>query len=140
LSKLVLCKKVCKKAKFAKFYKFYSLRRFRRMLGLDPEMGLSPPSSPNNPLNEGNIRENIASEVENIPPLEIKIEGLVETLDQGFLYPFNPPLTDTSILVLAHVPSQFSTVSHQRYTPIMDEPTLGLLGILLLLRVPLFLL
>ena len=98
------------------------------MLGLDPEIGFSPPSSPNNPSNEENIREDIEYEVESIPPLETQIEGVVETLDEGFLCPFNLPLTYTIIPVLSQVPSQFSTMSHQIYTPEMDEPTLGLVG------------
>ena len=58
--------------------------------------------------------------------METQIEGVFETLDEGFLRPFNPPLINTSIPVLAQVPSQFSTMSHQRYTREMDEPTLGL--------------
>ena len=104
------------------------IRRWsRRMLGLDPEMGFSPPSSPNNPSNEENIREDIASEVESIPPIKTKI-GVVKTLNEGFLHPFNPPLAYTSILVLFQVLSQFATTSHQRYTSEMDEPTLGLIG------------
>ena len=56
-------------------------RRSRRMLGLDLETGFSPPSSPNNPLNEENLREGIASEVESIPCMETQIEGVVQTLD-----------------------------------------------------------
>ena len=40
------------------------------MLGLDLEMGVTPHSSPHNPSNEGNIIEDIAFEVESIPPLE----------------------------------------------------------------------
>ena len=58
------------------------------MLGLDPHMDFSPPSSPNNPSNEENISEGIASEVESIPPMETQIEGVVETLDERFLCPF----------------------------------------------------
>ena len=79
-------------------------RKSRRMLGLDPEMGFSSPSSPNNPSNEEKIREEIASEVESIPPMETQIEGVVETLDEGFLRPFNPPLKNTSVPVLSQLP------------------------------------
>ena len=43
------------------------------MLGLDPEMGFSPPSSPNNPSNEENIREDIDFKVEIIPPMKSQI-------------------------------------------------------------------
>lgn len=80
-------------------------RRSRRMLGLDPKMVFSPPSSPNNLSNEENIEEDISFEVESIPLVETEIEGVVETLDEGFLCSFNPPLTDTSIPVLSQVPS-----------------------------------
>ena len=56
-------------------------RRSRIILGLDPETGFSPPSYPNNPSNEENIREDIAFEVESIPCMETQIEGVVQTLD-----------------------------------------------------------
>ena len=79
-------------------------RKSRRMLGLDPKMGFSPPSSPNNPSNEENIREDIMSKVESIPSMETQIK-VVETLDEGILHPFNQPLTDTSVPMLAQVPS-----------------------------------
>ena len=78
--------------------------------------------------NEENTREEISYEVESIPTMETQIEGVIETLDEAFLRPFNPPLTCTSIPVLAQVPSQFYTMSHQRYTPEMDERTLGIVG------------
>ena len=63
------------------------LQRSRRMIGLDLEMGLTPPSSPNNPSNEGNIKEEIDSEVESIHPLETQVEGVVETLEEVLLRP-----------------------------------------------------
>lgn len=50
-------------------------------------------------------------------------------MDEGFLHPFNPPLTDTSVLVITQLPSHLSPVSHQRYNPEMDEPTLGIVGL-----------
>ena len=104
------------------------LQSSRRMLGLDTKMGLTPPSSPNNPSNEGNIKEEIDYEVENIPPLETQVEGVVETLEEVLLRPFNPNLTDTSVLVIVQLPSHLSPMSHQRYNPKVDEPTLGLVG------------
>ena len=100
----------------------------RRMLGLDPKTGLTPPSSPNNPSNEGNIKDEIYFEVESIPPLETQVEGVVENSEEVFLRPFNPPLTDTSVPTFVQLPSHLYPMSHQRYNSEMDEPTLGLVG------------
>ena len=65
------------------------LRMSRRMLGLGPETGLTPPSSPNNPSNERNKKDEIDYEVKSIPPLETRVEGVVKTSNEGFLRPFN---------------------------------------------------
>ena len=92
-------------------------KKSRRMFGLDLEIGVTPPSSPHNLSSEGQMKEYMHSEVESLPPFEPQVEGIVKTLEEGFLQPLNPPLTDMNSPVIVEVPTQTSTLSHKRYTP-----------------------
>ena len=92
-------------------------RKCRRMLKLDPETGVTPPPSPHNLSSEGQMKEEMHSEFESLPPFEPQVEGVVKTLEEGYLQPYNPPLTDMNSPMIVEIPTQTSTLSHQRYIP-----------------------
>jgi hypothetical protein len=104
-------------------------RKSRRMLGFDPETGVTTPSSPHNLSSEGQMKEDMHSEVESLPPFDPQVGGVVKTLEQGYLQPFTPPLTNMNSQVIVEVPTQKYTLSHQRYTPQTEELTLESLGL-----------
>ena len=80
-------------------------RKSRRMLGLDLETGVTPPSSSHNLSSEGQMKEDMHSKVESLPSFEPQVEGVVETLEGGFLQPLNRPLTDMNSPVIVEVPT-----------------------------------
>ena len=92
-------------------------RKSRMMLRLDPETGVTPPSSPYNLSSEEQMKEQMHSKVESFPPFEPQVEGVVETLEEGYLQPSNPHLTDMNSPIIVELPTQTSTLFHQRYTP-----------------------
>ena len=92
-------------------------RMSSRMLGLDLETGITPPSSPHHLSSEGKMKEEIHSKVEIFPPLKSQVEGDVETLEEAYLQPSNPPLNDMNSPVIVEVPTQTCSLLHQRYTP-----------------------
>ena len=69
--------------------------------------------------------EETHSEMGSIPPLEEHIDGHVETLDEGAIPHFNPPLTNMDIPVLMEVPFPSATVQYQRVRPEIHESSLG---------------
>ena len=114
-------------------------RKSRRMLGLDLKTRVTPPSSPHNLSSEGQMKKDMHSEVESLLAFEPQVEGVVETLEECYLQPFNPPLTGMNSTVIVEVPTQTSTLSHQRYTPQKKKLPLNLLDFLLPLRMHHFL-
>ena len=60
-------------------------RKSRRMLRLDPETGITPPSSPHDLPSTRQMNEEIHSDIESFPPFESQVEGIVETLEEGYL-------------------------------------------------------
>lgn len=62
------------------------------------------PPSPNNLTSEGAIEESIGSNMEIVDPLHHQ-ERVVETIEQGFLSPTNPPLTNPLSPTLDELPS-----------------------------------
>ena len=54
--------------------------------------------------------EEIHSEMGSIPQVEEHIEGYVETIEEGFIPPYNPPLTNMDEPVLLDI-----TAPHTRY-------------------------
>ena len=92
-------------------------RKSRRMLKLDPETRVTPPSSPHKLSSEGQMKEDMHSEDVSLPLFKAQVEGVLETLEEGYLQPFNTPLTDVNSPMIVEVPTQTSNLSHQRYTP-----------------------
>lgn len=79
--------------------------RSRRMQGLPLEEDYPPfPPSPNNPTHEGSIEESVGFDMDSGDPLNHQ-EGVVETIEEGFLSPANPPLTNPLGPTLAELPS-----------------------------------
>ncbi|CAF4359890.1 unnamed protein product [Adineta steineri] len=60
------------------------------------------------------MKEDIHSEVESFRPFESQVEGVVETLEEGYLQPSNPPLTNMNSPVIVELPTQTSSLLHQR--------------------------
>ena len=63
------------------------------------------------------MNEELHSDIESFAPFESQVEGVVETLEEGYLRPSNPPLTNMSILVISELPTQTSSLPPQRYLP-----------------------
>ena len=103
-------------------------RNSRRMLRLDLEIEITPPSSPHDLPSAGQLNEEIHSDVESFPPFESQVEGIVETLEEGYLRPSNTPLNDMNSPVIVELPTQTSSLSHQRYLPHIEELTVESLG------------
>ena len=84
-------------------------RRSRRMLGLDLETEITPPLSPHDLPSTKQMNEELHSDIESFPPFESQVEGVVETLEEGYLQPTNPPLTNMSISVINEFHTQTSS-------------------------------
>ena len=100
-------------------------RQSRRIQGLEPKTSQAP-----SPRDLPNIEthmeeEETHSETRSIPPLEEHIEGHVETIKEGTIPHFNPPLTNMDIHVLIEVPFPSITVQYQRVSPEIRESSLG---------------
>jgi hypothetical protein len=100
----------------------------KRIIGLDPETEITPPLSPHDLQSTKQMNEELHSNIESFPPLESQIEGVVESLEEVYLQPTNPPLTDMSILVISEFPIQPSSLSPQRYLPHMETLNIEYLG------------
>ena len=83
---------------------------------MDLETGVTPPSSSHNLSSEGQMKEDMHYEVESPLLFEPQVEGVVETLEEGYLQPFNQPLTNMNSPMIVEVPTQTFTSSHQRCT------------------------
>lgn len=67
--------------------------RSHRMKGFPPEEDIpSLPPSPHNASSEGTINDPTDFEVGSVSPLDHQLEGVVEILEKGSLFPRNPPL------------------------------------------------
>lgn len=60
-------------------------RKSRRMLSLDLDTRITPPSSPHYLPSEAQMKDDIHFEVESDPPFESQVEGIVETLEESYL-------------------------------------------------------
>ena len=103
-------------------------RRSRRMLRLDLETKITPPSSPHGLPSTKQINEELHSDIDCFPPFESQVEGVGETLEEGYLRPSNPPLTHMSSSVIIEFPTQTSSLSPQRYYPHIEALTVESLG------------
>ena len=81
-------------------------RRFIKIQGPCPkyDFPIFPPS-PNNPSNEGTIDELIDSEVGSVAHPDHQVEGVVKTIEEGFISFVNPLLTDPIGPTLFELPS-----------------------------------
>ena len=79
-------------------------RRSKRMLGLDIETKMTPPLSPYDLPSTKKMNEKLHSDIDIFPPFESQVE-VFETLEEGYLQPSNPPLTEMSILVISEFPT-----------------------------------
>ena len=98
-------------------------RRSRRMLELDLENEITPPSSPHDLPSIGQMNKEMHFDIENFPPFKSQIEGIIETLEEGYLRPSNPSLTDMNNLVIVELPTQTFLLSHQKYLPHIEALT-----------------
>ena len=89
-------------------------RRSRRMLGLHLKTEITPPLSPHDLPSTEKMNEELHSDIESFPPFESQVERFVETLEEGYLQPSNPPLTDMSIPIISELHTQPSSLSPQR--------------------------
>lgn len=103
-------------------------RRYKRMLGLDPESEITPPLSLHGLPSLKQMNKELHSDIESFSPFESQVEGVFETIEEGYLRPKNPPLTDMSILVIGKFPTQPSSLSPKRYLPHMDKLIVESLG------------
>ena len=83
------------------------LRRSRIIQGLPLEEDYPPFPPPNNPTHEGSIEESIGFDMDNVYPLNHQ-EGLVQTIEEFFISPENPPLTNPLGPTLDQLPSSNS--------------------------------
>ena len=60
-------------------------RRSRRMLELDPELEITPPLSPHDLPSLKQMNEYLHSDIESFPPFESQVEGVIETIEEGYL-------------------------------------------------------
>ena len=105
-------------------------RKSRRMFGLNPKTRNTPTSSPHDLSSIGKMNKEIHFDIEIFPPFESQVEGIVETLEEGYLRPSNPPLTNMNSLVIVELPTHTSSLSHQRYLPHIEALTTESLGFL----------
>ena len=90
---------------------------------MDPKTGITPPSSPHDFPRARLMNQEIHFDVESFHPFESKFEGIVKTLEKGYLGPSNPPLTDMNSLVIVELPTQAYFLLHQRCLPHIEEHT-----------------
>jgi hypothetical protein len=98
------------------------------MLGLDLGTEITPSLSPHGLPSTEKMNIELHSNIESFPPFESQVEGVVETLEEGYLQPSNPPLTHVSVLVIIEFPTQSSSLSPQRYLPHIEALTIESLG------------
>ena len=55
------------------------------MFGLDLETEITPPLSPHDLPSIEQMNEELHSDIESFPPFESQVEGVVETLEEGYL-------------------------------------------------------
>ena len=100
------------------------------MLTLDPKTEVAPPLSPHDLPSTEQMNEELHSDIASSPPFESWVEGVVETLEDGYLRPSNPPLTNMSIMVISEFPTQTYSLSPQRYLPHIETLTVESWGFL----------
>ena len=60
-------------------------RRSRRALELDPETEITSPLSSHDLPSTKQVNKELHYDIESFPPFESQVEGVVETLEEGYL-------------------------------------------------------